>query len=101
MRIHRDALVALERALRFLETVRVLQAERYRLVRLPAEHGHELLVLAPDLRLEGGATSTEVTNDVPVAAGEVHRLADLRVGEPPNELRAHAYFCAARDGKMP
>ena len=75
MHVDLEAFVGLERALRFLEGRGILQAERHRLERFAAEDGHELLVLAPDLRLERRAAGAEMTDDVPVAAREAELVA--------------------------
>src|SRR5205814_3023498 len=64
--------------------------------RIPAEHALELLVLAPDLRLEAGSVGGEVADDVPTAVAEAQLLADTHVREAPYQLRADADLALTR-----
>src|SRR4029079_779055 len=69
---------------------RILEPEDDRLEGVTPEHRHELLVFAPDLRLEGRAVGAEPAHHVPVPPSEVQGLADTGVIEPARHLLADA-----------
>ena len=84
MHVDLKPLVRLQRTLGFVERLRILETERHGLEHLPAKHRHELLVLAPDLRLEGRAAGAELTDHVPIATREA--VADCRMPVPADDL---------------
>src|SRR6266550_1681955 len=85
-----STLVGLKPRLRIIERRRILEAERDRLEHLAAEHGHQLHVLAQDLRLERRARGAEVARHGPIAAPEVQRLPDAGMREALHEAAADA-----------
>src|SRR5206468_2431425 len=90
MRVHLDATIGFQRALRFLERGRVFQPERHRLEDLPAKDWHELLILAPDLRLERRAARAERADYVPVAPREPQLFSNVCSSEAADDLFADA-----------
>ncbi len=87
-----ESLVGLQGPLGLLECRGILEPEGHRLESLPPKHRHELLVLSPDLRLEGGAAGRESAHHIPMAPGKAEVITHRSVIESSRHLLPHAHL---------
>src|SRR5437764_1346406 len=102
MHIHGHALVALQQALGLFERAGIAQPQCDRLEDLAAEHGHELLVLAPHLRVERrapGVGPAPQHQQVPVRPGAHQGRAEaVRERQHADEHGDHERDAERREG---
>src|SRR5581483_9929527 len=79
----------------------VAELERERRVRGPLESIHDLVRVAPDLRIEAAAAGIENADDAPDAAGEFDAGAEARVGKAPRDRAADDDLARATAEKPP